>query len=132
MYLNYLLACLHNKIIEVARCVKLATDDDVMYQSLVQHTSVAVQRRNVAAVFRCSGVRGGVWSELLPSVTNFSYFLLLISLFYCFVVVFFFLSLLCIVLCIVSSNVYSLVFALYNIIIIIIIVMFSLYKRPIE
>ena len=50
----------HSFFKEVARRVKLATDDDFAYQSLVQRISVAVQRGNAAAVLGCSGMRGGV------------------------------------------------------------------------
>ena len=50
----------HSFFKEVARQVKLATDDNCAYQSLVQHISVAVQRGNAAAVLGCSGMRGGV------------------------------------------------------------------------
>ena len=50
----------HSFFKEVARRVKLATDDDFAYQSMVQRISVAVQGENTAAVLRCSGMRGGV------------------------------------------------------------------------
>ena len=50
----------HSFFKEVARRVKLATDDDFAYQFLVQRISVTVQRGNTAAILGCSGVRGGV------------------------------------------------------------------------
>ena len=43
---------------EVAQRVKLATDDSLAHQYLVQRISVAVQRGNAAGVLGCIGARG--------------------------------------------------------------------------
>ena len=43
---------------EVAQCVKLAADDSLAHQYLVERISMDVQRGNAAGVLGCTGVRG--------------------------------------------------------------------------
>ena len=48
----------HRFFREVAQRMKLATDEQLALQYLLQRISVAVQRGNAAAVLGCTGVRG--------------------------------------------------------------------------